>query len=149
MREMRTLTLLAAGALALSGCAAKRLIKQGDASMLAGQPRQAVQYYRRALEKDPNLARKKEFLAKLDHAGSRAAYAEGNELGGKGKWEEALAKFHESLRLDPEFAPAKQAEARARVFPRLTAISLPETVEYMSKLVLLNTDTRVAYFQIK
>ncbi len=99
---------------AIAGCAAKKLIKQGDASMLANRPADAARYYSKALEHDSDLAEKADFVAKLKRAKSQAAYKEGKSLANQGMWEQAAVKFSETLEIDPESAQAKQSLAHAK-----------------------------------
>ena len=56
MRRAISYLLLAAGLIAMPGCAAKRLIERGEAAMLAEKPIRAREYYRQALTKDADLA---------------------------------------------------------------------------------------------
>ena len=112
---MRRLTLLLVSwTLLCSGCAARRLVKQGDAALLAGDGAQAANYYRRALEEDSGLAGKEKFRRGFTQARTLAAYDKGVSLSDKGDWEKAMGKFAEALDLDPNFAKASAALANAR-----------------------------------
>ena len=93
---------LVLGGLFLSGCAAAKLIKQGDASMLASRPQEAVGLYQKALAKDPDLARKPAFVEKLRLAESGAAYAEGKALAEQGQWDQAVERYQQALMLIPD-----------------------------------------------
>ena len=108
------LVALAAVAAGLAGCGAGRLIKQGDANLLADRPHQAVRFYGEALEKDSDLAHDPEFTRKLQRARCLAAYHDGMDAGERGDWEGAIDKFSESLRIDPDFEQAAQARDRAQ-----------------------------------
>ncbi len=114
MKKITFLLLLFLIGMSLTGCAAKKLIKQGDASMLANRPAEAARYYRKALEHDSDLAEKADFVAKLKRARSLAAYEEGKFLANQGLWEQAAVKFSETLEIDPESAQAKQSLAKAK-----------------------------------
>lgn len=98
----------------LNGCAAQKLIKQGDALMLADRPAEAMKSYREALEKDPGLSENQEFLAKLRDAQALAAFQEGTALAERGEWERAVHRFSESLEFDPDLEKAKDALNRAK-----------------------------------
>ena len=111
MRGWKSLALLLG---VLAGCDAAKLVKRGDASMLAGEPAQAVRYYEQALAKKPELARDEKFAGGLNRARCLAAYQEGTALGRKGEWEKAVEKFSECLRFDPEFEEARQALPQAK-----------------------------------
>ncbi len=99
---------------ALSGCTARKLIKRGDASMLANRPAEAERYYRKALEHDSDLSEKPAFVAKFKRARSQAAYKEGEFLANQCLWEQAAVKFSETLEIDPESDKAKRSLAQAR-----------------------------------
>jgi len=101
-------------ACALTGCAAAKLVKRGDALMAAQRPAEAVNYYRRALEKKPRLGRDPEFVAKLQRAQCLVHYNEGQALANEGKWDEAVAAFTQSAAADPAFAQAGEALQRAK-----------------------------------
>ena len=110
----RQTLLLVSWMLLCSGCAAQRLVKQGDAALLAGEGAQAANYYRRGLEEDSGLAGKEKFRRGLTQARTLAAYDKGVSLGDKGDWEKAMGKFAEALELDPNFAKASAALANAK-----------------------------------
>ncbi|MCK4625698.1 MAG: hypothetical protein KAV00_10335, partial [Phycisphaerae bacterium] len=116
MKKITFIALLFLIGTVISGCTAKRLIKRGDASMLANRPADAERYYREALEHDSDLAEKPAFVEKFKRARSLAAYEKGTSLANQGLWEQAIIKFSETLEIDPESAHAKRAiiQAQAR-----------------------------------
>jgi tetratricopeptide (TPR) repeat protein len=114
MRKITFIALLFLIGTVLTGCTAKKLIKRGDASMLANRPAEAARYYREALEHDSDLVEKADFVAKFKRARSQAAYKEGKSLANQGLWEQAAVKFSESLEIDPEFAQAERSLAKAK-----------------------------------
>ena len=114
MRRILATAVLMSFLLTSAGCAAKRLMERGDAAMLADEPVRARTYYRQAVQKDPDLARKPEFVARMNHIASRAAYVEGQKLAEAGKWEAAAGRYEECTRLDPKFAPAAEQLANSR-----------------------------------
>ncbi len=114
MKKITFIALLLLIGTVITGCTAKRLIKRGDASMLANRPADAERYYREALEHDSDLAEKPAFVEKFNRARSLAAYEKGKSLANQGLWEQAIAKFSETLEIDPESAHAKQALLQAQ-----------------------------------
>ena len=114
MRRVLAVAVLTSFLLATGGCAAKKLMEKGDAAMLADNPIRARDYYRQALKKDRNLVKKPEFVARMNHISSRAAYAEGKALTDARQWEKAVERFDESRRLDPTFTAAAGAAASSR-----------------------------------
>jgi len=113
MRTVALAACLAAGLVASSGCEPTDLIRQGDRCMRTGHPDLALEHYRHALVEEPKLAEKKNFVAKLKKAESRAAYREGEKLASAGQWEAAVGKFAESRKLEPDFENAREAYAKA------------------------------------
>lgn len=97
-----------------AGCEAQKLVKEGDALMLADHPAEAVKRYREALEKDSGLSENREFLAKLGGAQALAAFQEGTALAERGEWERAIRRFSESLEFDSELEKAKEALNQAK-----------------------------------
>ena len=109
-----TALLLLAVVSALGGCAAEKLIKRGDAMLALGNAIEAEAAYLGAQAEKPKLAQDVEFVAKLQQARSRAAYQRGVQLGGNGRWEDAIAEFEQSIRIGPEAVDAPRALAEAR-----------------------------------
>jgi len=112
MRTARLIMVLLLTTAILTGCAAQRLIKRGDASMLANRPVDAAAYYEQALAKKPKLAEKGEFVAKFTQAKDAAsvvhhrqalAAADGGDL------DTAIARLRRSLEMDPTNADAREA----------------------------------------
>ena len=101
-------------ALLLGGCATSRLIKEGDRNMSANRPGGAVRFYEKAIGKKPNLVNNKKFMTKLQRANCLAAYEEGQALASKGQWDQAVGRFSDSLKIDPEFSKARTALRYAR-----------------------------------
>jgi len=97
----------------LSGCVGK-IIKKGDAALAADRPATALQHYREALRKKPDLVEDETFVGKLKQAEVLAAYQEGVALVERGEWEPAIRKFEESLTLDPAFEQARRALSDAK-----------------------------------
>jgi len=90
------------------------LAEKGDALMLQQRPGRAVEYYRRALAKDPQLSLDSAFMSKLNRARSLAQFSEGSALAGQGRWAAAVPRFAESVEADPTFAKAEEALEHAR-----------------------------------
>ncbi|HUU58903.1 MAG TPA: hypothetical protein VMZ50_05120 [Phycisphaerae bacterium] len=97
----------------LGGCVGK-IIKKGDAALAADRPATALQHYREALRKKPDLVEDETFVGKLKQAEVLAAYQEGVALAERREWEPAIRKFEESLTLDPAFEQARRALSDAK-----------------------------------
>ena len=102
------------GGAVLAGCAADKLMKQGDAMLAGDRAIEAVGYYEQAQVEKPKLATDAGFSAKLARARCLAAYQRGASLGGQGEWERAVTAFQESLQLGAEAADAPRALAEAK-----------------------------------
>jgi len=113
-RALGAVLLLSAVVLLGAGCGTSRLIRQADALADAGEHDQALVLYRKALEKDSDLAEDEEFLDKFKDARCLAAYDEGVKLAGKGDWDVAVRSFTDSLLIRPDFARAADALADAK-----------------------------------
>ncbi len=102
----RVAALLAAAALAASGCAAGRAFERGRAAVRAGQWDAAVEYYRRAVEADPDRAEYRIALERTRlraarfHAAEAAALEEAGDLPG------ALHAWRRAYALDPSLGTA-------------------------------------------
>ena len=98
--------LLAAAALTASGCAAGRAFERGRAAVRAGQWDAAVEYYRRAVEADPDRAEYRIALERTRlraarfHAAEAAALEEAGDLPG------ALHAWRRAYALDPSLGTA-------------------------------------------
>ncbi len=114
MKRTSFLAMLSMGLIFLGGCAAQRLVKRGNASLLAGRPGEAVECFEQALAHDAELAAKPEFRQQLTEARKLAAYESGQQLAARQKWEQAMAAYSESLRIDPAFDKAGAALGHAR-----------------------------------
>ena len=100
--------------MSLVGCGVGKIIKEGDALLEVNRAAEATSNYELALAKDPKLARKTDFVAKLNRARALAAYQDGVRLGGQGDWEAAVQAFQRSLDVGPEVADAPRALAEAK-----------------------------------
>jgi tetratricopeptide (TPR) repeat protein len=88
----------------LSGCTAYKHHKAGDAAAETGDMRAAVYHYERALANKDRYGRDADFLNKLAVAKSRVAYDDARRLRNEGRYEPAIDKLREAMRLDPSYA---------------------------------------------
>ncbi len=102
-------------ALILAGCEATQYVNRGDSDLAAGRPTQALANYKRALQKDPKLREQPDFQAKLLEANWQSSFAEAQSFEAQLGWEQAIAKYEETLRYKPGHPPAIQGIARAKV----------------------------------
>ena len=95
--------------MALAGCAGPRLLREGDAHMAAKRPAEAATSYVEALRRSPKLAADPVFMAKLSRAHALAHYQAAHRLAQSAKWDDAIARFNDSLKADPTLPEAQQA----------------------------------------
>ena len=103
-------------AIAIAGCAVSRAFTRGEAAARAGDWDAAVEYYRQAVQDDPDRAEYKIALERATFAaaalhGDRARKAEE-----EGRLEEALREYRRSTELDPS---NRQVAARAAELERV------------------------------
>lgn len=113
MRQERSLLLLLGFALVLSGCAA-HLVRKGDASLLSDDPDMALRHYRSALDRDPGLSGKPEFVAKFNRAQCGRLHRQGVALVKRKEYEQAVLKLSQCLEIDPKFSAAQRILSEAR-----------------------------------
>ncbi|MBM3771950.1 MAG: hypothetical protein FJW27_11845 [Acidimicrobiia bacterium] len=108
--------ILVASTLVLSGCASGRAMRQGDVAMRAGDPDQAVVYYRTAVQADPNSARYKIALERAMLAASRNHFERAKELEANDQLDAARGEY----RLASEFDPNnRQAAAKVSALDQI------------------------------
>jgi tetratricopeptide (TPR) repeat protein len=93
---------------------AAQLVSQGDAAMVAEDPKAALGHYTQAVQADPGLGGDEKFQKRVARAKALDAYVRGRGEADRGEWESAFLLLSESRSYDPEFRPASELLALAR-----------------------------------
>ncbi|HKT81881.1 MAG TPA: hypothetical protein VJP86_16750, partial [Vicinamibacterales bacterium] len=103
---------LVAAALIASGCAASQAMKQGDAATKAGDLDQAVSFYRKAAQEDPDNANYQIALQRAMQAASRSHLDKAREFEAQKQLDAARGEYRLATEYDPSnrLAEAKIAE---------------------------------------
>jgi general secretion pathway protein D len=117
--------LIAGTALALvaAACAAGNAFRQGDAAMKSGDLDQAVAYYRKATEADPENPNYKIALQRAMQAASRAHLERAHQFEQQDQLEAALGEYKAASEYDPSnrLAVSKVAELERTIRERIEA----------------------------
>ncbi len=98
----------------LLGCDATQHIQRGDAALRAGQPREALASYQRAMQSDPKLRGDPTFAANLREASWRTAFQDAEASAAAGTLDRAIGQYEETLRHNPRHPDAAAGLARAQ-----------------------------------
>ena len=121
--RLHVAVLIAAAALALSGCAAGKAFRQGDAAMQAGNLDEAVASYRKATQAAPSNANYRIALQRAMQAASRAHLDKARQFEQSDQLEAALGEYRQASEYDPSnrTATAKVAELDRTIRERIEA----------------------------
>ncbi len=119
-RKLAGLVLLA---VVLTGCAAGRAFRRGQEAVRVGDWDQAVTYFTKALQEDPDNAEYKIHLQRAQEEASRVHIEKAKDLEKKDQLDGALAEYRRALQLDStnRTAQAKVAELEKTIRDRLEA----------------------------
>ncbi|MEM1108534.1 MAG: hypothetical protein AAGH99_07575 [Planctomycetota bacterium] len=113
MHRLLSCVLLFTITLATIGCAAQRHTERGEAALVSNDPINARHHFMRALEHDPKLAQKPDFVENLRLAKRDAAVAEGEQALRQRRPLVAVERFSVALTHQPNWSPAVEGLARA------------------------------------
>src|SRR5690606_686506 len=97
-------------AMALTACAASRAFTRGERAARAGDLDAAVEYYRQAVQEDPDRAEYKIAYERATFAAAAMHADRGRKAEEEGRLEEALREYRRAIDLDPT---NRQVAARA------------------------------------
>ncbi len=122
-RRLRAIAVLVALAMTAAGCAAGRAFRQGEAAVQAGDVDQAVAYYRRAVQADPDNARYKIALERAMLAASRVHLDRAKDFEAHDQLDAAISEYRLGAEYDPSnrLAASKVAELERTVRDRVEA----------------------------
>ena len=122
-----------AAALVTAGCAAGRAFQHGQAAAGAGQWDAAVEYYRRALEAEPDRPEYRIALERAMRRAARAHLAQAAALEAEGNLSGALDGYRRAYALDPsdERAAVQIANLQQRLREQIEAAREPAPIDEM------------------
>ena len=125
--------LLVAASLLTSGCAAGRAFRQGQEAAGTGQWDAAVEYYRRAVEAEPDRPEYRIALERAMRRAARAHLSQAEALEAEGDLSGALDAYRQAYGLDPsdERAAVAIANLRQTLREQLAAAREPAPIEQM------------------
>lgn len=103
-------------AMALTACAASRAFTRGERAARAGDLDAAVEYYRQAVQEDPDRAEYKIAYERATFAAAAMHADRGRKAEEEGRLEEALREYRRAIDLDPT---NRQVAARASDLERI------------------------------
>ena len=104
------MSIVALAAVMVSACGTNRSYRRGEVAARAGDWDAAVQYYRRAVQEDPDRPEHKIALERAQETASIAHTNRAKELETKGDLEGAIAEYRRAV----EFHPANRQAAHSR-----------------------------------
>jgi len=121
--RVRIAVLIAAVAVAASGCAAGKAFRQGEVAMTAGNLDEAVAAYRKATQAAPNNANYRIALQRAMQAASRQHLDKARQFEQSDQLEAALGEYRQASEYDPSnrTATAKVAELDRTIRERIEA----------------------------
>ncbi len=150
-RRLGGITVLILAAALVSGCTASRAFTRGDRAAAAGDWDVAVEYYRPALQAEPDSARYKIELERAMTNASRHHLALARDFEARGDIESALQEYLRVNEYDPSnrqagaTAARLEAEIRARIEaarPRPAIEAMRERVRQATPLPILSPASR-------
>jgi general secretion pathway protein D len=132
-RLLRGISLVALAAMMISACGTSRSFRRGDEAARAGDWDAAVQYYRRAVQENPDRPEHKIALERAQESASVAHTNRAKELETKGDLDGAISEYKRAV----EFHPANRQAAHRRseleriVREKSEANRVPAAVEAM------------------
>jgi cytochrome c-type biogenesis protein CcmH/NrfG len=110
-------------AVMLAACAASRAFMRGERAMRAGDFDAAVEYYRQAMQDDPDRAEYKIAYERATLQGSTMHADRGRKAEAEGRLEEALRAYRRASELDPtnRQIAAKAGEIERTLIDRVEA----------------------------
>ena len=141
MRKSAVAAMLLAAAVVVSGCASVQAFRQGATAAREGNWDAAVEYYRRALQEDPDRAEYRIALERAMLSAARYHAAAAVELEALGDLPGALRAYRRSYELDPSNEPAgvKIANLQQTLRERAEAARAPAPIEAMRTQARLDT----------
>ena len=132
--------MLLAAAVVVSGCASGQAFRQGASAVREGDWDAAVEYYRRALQEDPDRAEYRIALERAMLGAARYHAAAAAELEALGDLQGALREYRRAYELDPsnEVAGVKLAN-QPTLRQRAEAARAPAPIEAMRTQARLDT----------
>ena len=132
-REPGVAVLLLAAAVLVSGCVSGQAFRQGGTAARDGQWDAAVEYYRRALQEDPDRAEYRIALERAMLSAARYHAAAAAELEAVGDLPGALNAYRRAYELDPSNGQAgvKVANLQQTLRERMEASRAPAPIEAM------------------
>ena len=141
MRKSAVAAMLLAAAVVVSGCASVQAFRQGATAAREGNWDAAVEYYRRALQEDPDRAEYRIALERAMLSAARYHAAAAVELEALGDLPGALRAYRRAYELDPsnEQAGVKLANLQQTLRQRAEAARAPAPIEAMRTQARLDT----------
>ena len=141
MRKSAVAAMLLAAAVVVSGCASVQAFRQGATAAREGNWDAAVEYYRRALQEDPDRAEYRIALERAMLSAARYHAAAAVELEALGDLPGALRAYRRAYELDPSNEPAgvKIANLQQTLRERAEAARAPAPIEAMRTQARLDT----------
>ena len=143
MRKPAVAAMLLAAAVLVSGCASGQAFRQGATAVREGNWDAAVEYYRRALQEDPDRAEYRIALERAMLGAARYHAAAAAELEALGDQQGALREYRRAYEFDPSNEPAgvKIANLQQTLRERAEAARAPAPIEAMRTQARLDTRT--------
>ena len=141
MRRPAVAAMLLAAAVVVSGCASGQAFRQGATAARDGDWDAAVEYYRRALQEDPDRPEYRIALERAMLGAARYHAAAAAELEALGDLPGALREYRRAYELDPSNEPAgvKVANLQQTLRQRAEAARAPAPIEAMRTQARLDT----------
>ena len=141
MREPVIAAMLLAAAVVVFGCASGQAFRQGASAAREGDWDAAVEYYRRALQEDPDHAEYRIALERAMLGAARYHAVAAAELEGLGDLQGALREYRRSYEFDPsnEQAGVMIANLQQTLRQRAEAARAPAPIEAMRTQARLDT----------